>query len=107
MNNKAYVIKQLKTLKKNIGKQGQSGLEARIAFFCVAIVSGLKEALNSYELFDKHNLGERDLCTCFEMHDGDEVVHGIISQAKKNPLLDRMIKREYGEEFFKGHVDIQ
>ena len=70
MNNKTYVIKQLKTLKKNIGKQGQSGLEARIAFFCVAIGSGLKDALVNYDLFEQHNLGERDLCTCFEMHLG-------------------------------------
>ncbi|GAA5138439.1 hypothetical protein [Thalassotalea piscium] len=102
MNNKNNAISQLKRLKKPMGKQGEAGLKARIEFFCVAIGSGLKESLVNYDLFDQHNLGERDLCTCFEMHDGDDVVHGIISETKKNPTLERMIKKEYGNDFFKS-----
>lgn len=104
MSNQNHAIKQLKSLKKSIGKQGKSGLKARITFFCVAVGAGLKEALVSYDLFDQHNLGERDLCTCFEMQDGSEVVHGIISKTQNDPTLERMIKKEYGQEFFKGWV---
>lgn len=104
MQNKNHAINQLKRLKTPIGKQGKAGLKARITFFCVAIGSGLKDALVNYDLFDQHNIGERDLCTCFEMHDGDAVVHGIISETKKNPNLERMIKKEYGKDFFKSWV---
>ena len=71
MVNENKAISQLKRLKTTIGEQGKAGLKARIKFFCVAIGSGLKESLVNYDLFDQHNIGERDLCTCFEMYDGN------------------------------------
>lgn len=101
MFNKNHAISKLKRLNKLIDKQGNKGLEARIEFFCVAIASGLKDALVSYELFDKYNLSERNLSTCFEMFDGNRVVHGVISKARNDSDLERMIKQEYGITFFK------
>jgi hypothetical protein len=101
MFNKSHAISKLKRLNKLIGKQGEKGLEARIEFFCVAIGSGLKDALVSYDLFEQHNIGERNLSTCFEMYDGNRVVHGIISNARSDSNLEQMIKKEYGNSFFK------
>lgn len=102
MLNKDHAISQLKRLKKPIGQSGKKGLKARIDFFCIAIGSGLKQALINYDLFDQHNIAERDLYTCFEMHDGNLVVHGIISKALTDNQLKQMIKKEYGCSFFKG-----
>ncbi len=98
LNDKAKGIKTLKQLKRQIGEQGVKGLKARINFLITTFTYQLKEDLVAYNLFDVHNLGERDFDTCLEMFDGDEVVSGVMAAASQNPHLKESIKLSLSPE---------
>jgi len=94
-------IKKLKNLKTKISLEGIKGLKFRIEFASTAFANDLKEDLTNHELFDKHNIGERDFDTCFEMYDGDQVVHGIIKAAEQDPILKSKLKTSLGPQYYK------
>lgn len=93
-------IAKLKRLKKKISLVGDNGLKARIDFVCTVFMFELNGPLNHYELYDEHHIGERDYDTCFEMHDGDLVIHGTIKKAKKRYWLKVMLKKTLSVESF-------
>jgi hypothetical protein len=97
-------IAKLKRLKVKVSLVGDKGLKARVDFICTTFKFDLKEFLVSYELFDEHNIGERDFDTCFEMHDGDSVIHEIIKQANKSYWLKLMLKKGLGAECYNEWV---
>ncbi len=95
-SNKAKAIAKLKRLQSKIALADSKGLKSRIDFLATVFTHQLKTELNSYQLYDEHNIGERDYDTCFDMHDGDLVVHGLIVLAKKNYWLKANLKKEIG-----------
>ena len=94
---KSDAIKALRKLKRRIGMAGSIGFKARVEFLKIVFLNHLKLKLTSYALFDEHNIGERDYDTCFEMHDGDEVIHQIISDAKENERLFQTLSSQIGD----------
>ena len=108
MNNyspaQSKAIKKLKELKESISLTGEQGLQSRIEFVCIAFDYNLKEDLIRYELYDQHYLGEREYDTCFEMNDGDLVVHGIINKAKTNSKFKSKLKSLMGAEYYNEWV---
>lgn len=105
-SNKSKAIAKLKRLKSKIGLSGGKGLKARVDFLVAVFTHKLKAELNSYQLFDEHNLGERDFDTCLEMHDGDLVVHGLIKASTKNYWLKFNLKRQLGVECYGHWLDV-
>lgn len=105
-SNKAKAITKLKRLKAQIALTDSKGLKSRIDFIATVFTHQLKTELNSYQLFDEHNIGERDYDTCFEMHDGDLVVHGLIRLAKKNYWLKASIKKSLGVTCYTQWVEV-
>lgn len=98
--NEAANIKSLVALKAKIYKAEQSHkctLKLRVAFATLVYESALYNRLTRYELFDDHGIGQRCLDSCFEMGDGDEVVHAIMSNAKKNFWLKVQLVNFSGE----------
>jgi hypothetical protein len=93
-------IAKLKRLKKKISLVDDDGLKARIDFISTLFMFELKDPLTLYKLYDEHHIGERDYDTCFEMYDGDLVIHGTIKQAKKRYWLKVMLKKALGVESF-------
>lgn len=104
--NRATAVAKLKSLKNTIGMEGAKGLKSRIDFIATVFIHGLKSELNSYQLYDEHNIGVRDFDTCFEMNDGDLVVHGLIKLAKKNYWLKANLKKELGVSAYASWVQI-
>ncbi|MBE8233139.1 MAG: hypothetical protein HAW67_05330 [Endozoicomonadaceae bacterium] len=95
---KIDAINTLKKLKSPIGLEGIKGLKNRIKFLITTFNSELHSKLCHYELYDAHNIGERDFDTCFEMKDGDKVVHGVIKASKKNLWLRHMLIQQLTKE---------
>jgi hypothetical protein len=94
-------ITKLKKLKTKISLAGDAGLKYRIDFVITAYTHGLKEDLVNYKLYDIHHIGERDFDTCFEMYDGDLVVHGIIKATEHNPTLKLKLKTSFDPQCYK------
>lgn len=92
-------ISVLKKLKRPIGNTGRHGLKARITFIVNTYFHMLTDSLIHYELYDVHKIGERDLDTCFEMHDGDDVIHGVIQASLSNKALEDALKLQLGKHF--------
>jgi hypothetical protein len=91
-------INRLKKLKSTIGVSGEKGLKARIEFVKTVFAFRLKDTIIRYELFDEHRISERDFDTCFEMHDGDLVVHGVMAAAERDLWLHIELKSSLGLE---------
>lgn len=88
-NNKTIqTIKILQKLKKQLAGKNPG---PRIKFASLVLSTGLYKELGSDDLY-KHDIGERDFDTCFEMNDANLVVHGIIKQAIKSPSLKENIE---------------
>lgn len=94
--NKFKALEKLKHLKSQIGLAGEKGLRARIEFLAIVFIHQLKTELTAYQFFDEHNIGERDFDTCFEMNDGNLVVHGLIKETLKNNLLNINLQEQLG-----------
>ncbi|APD92062.1 hypothetical protein BM525_19460 (plasmid) [Alteromonas mediterranea] len=103
-SNTSKAISKLKRLKSKIGLADDKGRKHRIDFIATVLIHQLKDELNSYQLFDEHGIGERDFDTCFEMHDGDLVVHGLVALAKKNYWLKANMKKAFGPACFNDWV---
>ena len=103
-SNTSKAILKLKRLKPKIGLAGEKGLKHRIDFIATVLIHQLKDELTSYQLFDEHGIGERDFDTCFEMHDGELVIHGLVGLAKKNYWLKANMKKAFGTVCFKDWV---
>lgn len=85
------VIKELKSLKPKLTSKNP---KYRIQFAIKILVNGLYDRMMSHELFD-YGLSGRDFDACFEMNDGSEVVHGIVSEALHSKQLEFAV-RELG-----------
>lgn len=98
-----FGLEILKGLKSKIGEAAntQSGKAARVEFVATVYLYGLVDSLRNYDYFETHNLGERDLDTCFEMGDGAEVIHGVIAKAKAEPALMSCLIDTIGSEQLK------
>jgi len=94
-------ITKLKRLKPKTGQLGVKSLKARVDFVATVFIFDLYHPLIRYELFDKHNIGERDYDTCFEMYDSSSVIHGIINLAHKNYWLKCKLKEHIGFDNYK------
>lgn len=91
--NKLRCIKNTKAW----GQTNEAGLAKRIEFLITLFQSNLCKYVRSYELFDDYNIGDRDFDTCFEMHDGTQVINGVIDAARKDPALKKSIIRDMGQ----------
>lgn len=80
---KLQAIQKLKLLKRNLDSQSA---KSRIEFAVTVFQSDLYQSVISHDLFD-HGVSGRDFDTCFEMGDGDVVVHGIMREALANDTL--------------------
>ena len=94
--------KKLRNIKnsKAWGETNAAGLAKRIEFLVTLFQSNLCQYVRSYELFDDYGIGERDFDTCFEMHDGAQVVNAVIDAARKDPALKKAIIRDMGKATF-------
>lgn len=83
-DNKTHqAIKKLNLLKAKLDSKSPN---SRIEFATIVFQFDLYDEIISHDLFD-YGLGGRDFYTCFEMGDGDAVVHGVMSAALKNDTL--------------------
>ncbi|ELP6118974.1 TPA: hypothetical protein I7730_16090 [Vibrio vulnificus] len=99
-------INILKRRKMKIRSDDESGTKHRIDFMIILLKSGLYKELMRYDLFDEHNIGERDVDKCFEMGDGREVVHGILEACKGDLWLRVSMNRELEEQQLKHWNEI-
>ncbi|MGR5347315.1 hypothetical protein [Vibrio mediterranei] len=95
---KTKYIRELRTLKSAIRLDGSKGTKARVRFIILAFESGLHDSINRYELFDEHDLGERDIDNCLEQSDSAEVVHRILKEMNSDPTLNTIISSHLGCE---------
>jgi hypothetical protein len=86
-------MEAISKLKKLKSKLGQKNPKHRIDFALTVFKAGLYQDLIAYDLYDKYGLGGRDLDTCFEMNDGEVVVHGIMTVAQEDLDMERNIKK--------------
>lgn len=82
------VIKQLQELKPQLDSASP---KPRIEFAILVFKFDLYREFISYEIYDEFGLGERDFDTCFEMNDGDVVVHGVMVEALQHDGMRRII----------------
>lgn len=102
---KSNNISKLQKLKAHIGTPDKAGLNARIDFISLAIISDLYNELKQDQLFDVYNLGIRDHDTCFEMFDGQKVICGIVERSKWQYLLKLKLKENLDPTVFKYFMD--
>jgi hypothetical protein len=67
-------------LKHLLPRLAEASPEARIEFACTVFEYGLYHAIINHDYVERGVSG-RDFDTCFEMGDGDTVVHGIMRKA--------------------------
>lgn len=106
IKNKNKAINKLKRLKAKIAIDGAEGLKHRVDFLVTTFTHQLKDELNSHLLFDEHNIGERDYDTCFEMFDGDLVIHKLITLSKKEYWLKANIKKGLCDSSYKHFLAV-
>lgn len=82
-------INKLKRLKPKLDSKIPA---SRIEFATTVFKFDLYDEIRSYDLYDDFGLSDRDLDTCFEMNDGDIVVHGIMKTAIANPIMEGCIR---------------
>ena len=98
--NVTQAIQKLKKLKSQICLTSKKGGKARVEFVKIVFLHNLKDPIVRYELFDEYGLGERDFDTCFEMYDGDQVVHGLIKASLSDATLASKLKQDLNEESY-------
>jgi hypothetical protein len=100
--NEIQAANKLRCIKnsKEWGECNALGLEKRIEFLVTLFRNNLCNYVRSYELFDEYGIGERDFDTCFEMHDGDDVIRGVIAIAREESAIKNAIIRDMGQETF-------
>ena len=77
-------LESIRRLKKLKPRLGGANPQARIEFASLVFQNDLYRDIVSYEMYDEFNLGGRDLDCCFEMWDGEIVVHGVMVNALNN-----------------------
>ena len=92
----AKKLKQI-SLTKAFNNVGSNGTKKRIEFLTLLHKSKLFKAVRRYELYDDFQIGERTIDTCFEMHDGDEVVKGLLLNANDDVVLMKSLVSDYGQ----------
>jgi hypothetical protein len=100
--NEIQAANKLRCIKnsKSWGDCNASGLEKRIEFLVTVFRNNLCSYVRRYDLFDEFGIGERDFDTCFEMHDGDEVIKGLILVAREESAVKNSIIRDMGQDTF-------
>jgi len=92
------ILERLKHLKFKLANKCP---DYRIEFACLVHKHNYYKKIISHELLNNHGLSGRDLDTCFEMSDGDIVVHGILKQAYGDNILMDRLKTDLGGECMK------
>jgi len=82
-------IVQLKKLKP---KLEAASPEARIEFVSTVFEFDLYHEIISHQLIERYGLSGRDYYDCFEMNDGEFVVHGLMAKAISNPVMEANIR---------------
>lgn len=78
------LIKQMKKLSPKLSNKSP---KYRIEFAANVLRSGLYDSITNHDFVDQGVSG-RDFDACFEMNDGNLVVHGIMGMAIKDELLE-------------------
>ena len=89
-------IGKLASMSSVIYTEGEKGLKARIDYMLMTLRHGLLKHRGSDQLYAL-GISERHQDTCFEMCDGDLVVHGIMTVAIKDTKLESSIRAEGGD----------
>lgn len=100
--NEIQAANKLRCIKnsKEWGECNALGLGKRIEFLVTLFRNNLCTYVRSYKLFDEYGIGERDFDTCFEMHDADDVIRGVIVAAREESTIKNAIVRDMGQETF-------
>jgi|TARA_B110000196_G_C21152144_1_gene670474 hypothetical protein len=100
--NEIQAANKLRCIKssKSWGDCNKAGLEKRIEFLATLFRNNLCSYVRNYDLFDEFGVGERDFDTCFEMHDGDEVIKGLMLIARDESAVKNSIIRDMGQDTF-------
>lgn len=92
-SDKLPAVETLFQLRHKIGRGGDAGFKARVAFATTTIRHDLHKALDSYAIWDAgfEGLGPRQFDTCFEMGDSDDVGAAIVNDARTHGYVDKVI----------------
>jgi len=63
----------------------------RIEFACLTYKYFYTE-ITSNRLYESHKISMKDLTRCFEMHDREAVICGVIAKAKCDPEIEKSMK---------------
>ncbi|GAA5138552.1 hypothetical protein [Thalassotalea piscium] len=98
--NRNKAIKKLNKLQSSIKLVGKKGLKARIDFITIIFKYSLKNTIGNGSLLEGFKLSMQDYDRCFEIFDGDLVVHGLLKLACKNYLLKVNLQEQLGVQNF-------
>ncbi|MAY34738.1 MAG: hypothetical protein CMN84_01425 [Spongiibacteraceae bacterium] len=92
MHTKTSVIREIYSLRHSIYRCDARGVKARIQFMCLALKHDLVDEINDGSLWDigYAGLGSRQLDTCFEMGDADEIGMAVLKAAREEGFVPAM-----------------
>ncbi len=95
------VLTKLKNLKPLLGYH----LSKRIQFVTLSLTHQLTNSIKRHDYYEKFNIGERDLDTCFRMGDFCEVTKGVIANLGSSAY--KIIDNELGQGTYQLWIDSQ
>lgn len=92
MHCQAAIIRQIYELRHTIYRPTSQGQKARVEFMRLTLKHDLVDEIRHHHLWDRgyHGLGERQLDTCFEMGDADEVGVALLKVAREEGFSHKL-----------------
>jgi hypothetical protein len=81
------VLCRLKALLPQTRQETALGRDARVEFVKAIWLAGILSEVKSYAFYDIFDVGDREYDTCFEMGDGDQVMHALVLKTRRNKTL--------------------
>ncbi|MCY9874786.1 hypothetical protein [Vibrio barjaei] len=100
------ILTKLKKLKSKIRRNDKPSTTHRVQFMVLLFENEIHNKVLRYELFDEHNIGERDVDTCFEMGDGREVLSGLVDKASNDFEFEMKVRTQIGSTLFENWKEI-